>query len=88
MIEKLAPVARRSFLSRFGIGAAALGAAIFAFVGFLALISGVLNSRPALMDQIAGPPGPGGRNIGILAGIGVVVALVFGVIGLVMGKRR
>jgi hypothetical protein len=70
-----------------GVGAAALGAAIFTFVGFLALMSGVFNTRPALMDQIAGAPAQG-RNIWILFGIGAVLAVIFGVVGLVLGKRR
>ncbi|HEX8523725.1 MAG TPA: hypothetical protein VF669_15830 [Tepidisphaeraceae bacterium] len=70
-----------------GLGAAALGAAIFCFVGFLALFSGVTNARPGLMDQIAGRPAET-RQIWILFGIGAVLAVIFGVIGLVMGKRR
>ncbi len=70
------------------LGAAALATAIFCFVGFLALFSGIFNARPTLMDQIAGPPGPGARNIGILFGIGAVLAIIFGVFGLVLGKRR
>jgi len=70
-----------------GLGAAALAASIFCLVGFLALFSGVMNSRPTLMDQIAGPP-TASRNIGILAGIGVVLAVIFGIVGLVLGKRR
>ncbi len=69
------------------LGAAALGAAIFCFVGFLSLFSGITNARPGLMDQIAGTPAQT-RNIGILAGIGAVLAIIFFVIGLVMGKRR
>jgi hypothetical protein len=69
------------------LGAAALGAAIFCFVGFLSLFSGITNARPGLMDQIAGTPAQT-RNIGILAGIGAVLTIIFFVIGLVMGKRR
>jgi hypothetical protein len=69
------------------LGAAALGAAIFCFVGFLSLFAGISNSRPGLMDQIAGPTSST-RSIGILAGIGAVLAIIFFVIGLVMGKKR
>jgi hypothetical protein len=70
------------------LGAAALATAIFCFVGFLAIFSGIFNARPSLMDQIAGQPGPGARNIWILFGIGIVFAIIFGVFGLVLGKRR
>jgi len=70
-----------------GLGAAALGAGLFTLVGFLALFSGVFNTRPTLMTQIAGEPATG-RSIWIILGIGAVVAVIFGVFGLIAGKRR
>ena len=70
-----------------GLGAAALAAAFFSFVGFLALMSGVLNSRPTLLDQIAGTATQP-RNLWILFGVGAVLSIIFLVVGMVLGKRR
>ena len=65
----------------------ALGAALFCFVSFLALFAGISNARPTIMDTIAGVPAQT-RNIGILIGIGAVVAVILGAIGLVVDRRR
>ena len=69
------------------LGGMAFGAAIFALVGGLVLTAGVLGARPSLVDMIAGAP-KDNRSIWVIFGIGFGVAAVFGLVGLVAGKRR
>ena len=61
-------------------GAAALGATVFVIFGTFALITGMLDTAPSIM-QTAGKYG-----FGTLAGIGVALSVVFFLIGLVLGK--
>ncbi len=65
----------------------ALGAAIFALVGGLVLTAGVVGARPGLVDMIAGPA-KDNRSVFVIFGIGAAIALVCGVAGWVMGKKR
>ncbi len=69
------------------LGGAALAAALFALIGGLVVTAGVLGARPALVDLVAGKPAEN-RSVWIIFGIGAAAAVVFGVIGLVAGKRR
>ena len=70
--------ARDSSASAFG--AAALGASLFLIVGALVLTSAVVGTRPGLVKTLTE------QSFFILLGIGFGVALVFGVIGLLVGK--
>ena len=69
------------------LGGAALAASIFVVLGGLILTCATMGTRPALIDTIAGAPGDN-RSIWIIFGIGAGLALVFGVGGLLVGKRR
>lgn len=69
------------------LGGAALAAALFALIGGLVVTAAVLGSRPAMIDMIAGKP-TDNRSIWIIFGIGAGAAIVFGIVGLVAGKRR
>jgi hypothetical protein len=64
-------------------GAAALGAAIVVVFGAFALITGVLNTTPAIMDTVAKSPL---ANVPYMAGAGLGVALLFFLVGLMLGK--
>jgi hypothetical protein len=61
-------------------GAAALGAALVVIFGAFALITGVLDTSPSILEQVAS------KGFLIVAGAGVAVSLIFFVIGLVLGK--
>jgi hypothetical protein len=61
-------------------GAAALGATIFVIFGAFALITGVLDTSPTILQTIAT------YGFLILAGAGVAVAIVFFLAGFVFGK--
>ncbi|MEA2711928.1 MAG: hypothetical protein QOF78_4529 [Phycisphaerales bacterium] len=69
------------------LGAMAFAASIFVVLGGLVITSATMGTRPALVDMIAGAPGDN-RSIWIIFGIGFALAAVFGVVGLVVGKRR
>ena len=69
------------------LGGAALAASLFALIGGLVVTAGVLGSRPALIDLVAGKPAEN-RSVWIIFAIGAAAAVVFGIIGLVAGKRR
>lgn len=73
LVEKADPLAA-------AFGAAALGATVFVIFGAFALITGMLDTAPSIM-QTAGKYG-----FGVLAGAGVVLSVVFFLIGLVLGK--
>ena len=61
-------------------GAAALGASLFLIVGALVLTSAVVGTRPNLVKTLTE------QSFVILLAIGFGLALVFGVIGLLVGK--
>ncbi|MGN6504418.1 MAG: hypothetical protein ACTHM6_02535, partial [Tepidisphaeraceae bacterium] len=61
-----------------------LFATLFAFIGLLGLGGGVLGARPSLLAQLQFQS----NEFAILAGIGVGVALIGFVGGLVLGKVR
>jgi hypothetical protein len=61
-------------------GAAALGATIFVIFGAFALITGVLDTAPTIMQQVAT------YGFLVLAGAGVAVSIVFFLVGFVLGK--
>jgi hypothetical protein len=61
-------------------GAAALGASLFLIVGALVLTSAVVGTRPGLVQTLTE------QSFWILLGIGAGLALVFGVVGLLVGK--
>src|SRR5262249_18328283 len=64
---------------------AAGAAALVCRFGIFMLISGVMNATPAAIKQMAMEKGP--LTMGyIVAGAGVALALVFGIIGLIAGK--
>jgi hypothetical protein len=69
------------------LGGMAFGAAVFALIGGLVLTAGTLGARPALVDMIAGKPADN-RSMFVIFGIGIGMSIVFGLIGLVAGKRR
>jgi len=60
-------------------GAAALGAAIVVIVGAFALVSGVLDTQPELLDKL-------GRSFLEIAGGAIAVALVFFIGGFIASK--
>jgi hypothetical protein len=70
--------ARDSSASAFG--AAALGASLFLIVGSLVLTSAVVGTRPGIVQTLTE------QSFVILLGIGLGVALIFGVVGLLIGK--
>jgi hypothetical protein len=61
-------------------GAAALGATIFVIFGAFALITGVLDTQPTIMQTVAT------YGFLVLAGAGVGVSVVFFLVGFVLGK--
>jgi hypothetical protein len=61
-------------------GAAALGATLFVIFGAFALITGVLDTAPTIMQTIAT------YGFLVLAGAGVAVSIVFFLVGFVVGK--
>jgi hypothetical protein len=61
-------------------GAAALGATLVVVFGAFALITGVLDTSPSILTQIAE------KGFLVVAGGGVAVALIFFVVGLLVGK--
>jgi hypothetical protein len=63
-------------------GGAALGAAIMCVLGGFALMSGVLNTRPGLLESIKD------MTMLVVLGIGVGVVVVFTVAGMIIGKSR
>jgi hypothetical protein len=65
-------------------GAMALAGVVMLVIGALAIVAGVVGTKPALVESLAEL----GGNMGFIAtaGIGVVLAIVLFVIGLVMGK--
>ena len=69
------------------LGGMAFAASVFVVLGAMVLMSATLGARPALVDTIAGAP-TDNRSIWIIAGIGAGLALVFGIVGLLVGKRR
>jgi hypothetical protein len=69
------------------LGGMALAAAIFTLIGGLVITCAVLGTRPAMVDMIAGKP-TDNRSIWIIFGIGFALTAVFGVVGLLAGKRR
>jgi hypothetical protein len=69
------------------LGGAAFGAAVFTILGGLVLTSATLGTRPALVNAIAGQPADN-RSFLIIAGVGVGLALVCGVVGMLVGKKR
>jgi hypothetical protein len=69
------------------LGGAAFAAAVFVLLGGMVLMSATLGTRPALVNAIAGTP-TDNRSIWIIFGIGAALALVFGVVGMLVGKRR
>jgi hypothetical protein len=69
------------------LGGMAFGAAVFALVAALMVTAGTLGTRPALIDMIAGKPAEN-RSLFIIFGIGIALAVVGGLVGLVAGKRR
>jgi len=62
------------------LGGAALGAAVMVLFGGLAVMSAVLETRPQPLTWVKD------FSFLIVAGIGLGVSLVFGVIGTVLGK--
>ena len=62
------------------LGAAALGATVVVIFGTFALITGVLDTAPALLAQVAE------KGFLIVAGAGVAISLIFFVVGLLVGK--
>ena len=69
------------------LGGMALAASIFVILGGLVITCATMGTRPAMVDMIAGAPGDN-RSIWIIFGIGAGLALVFGLVGMVAGKRR
>ena len=65
----------------------ALAASIFIVIGAFVLMSAVLGTRPELVDMIAGKTNEA-RSIWIIFGGGVILAGLFGVVGLMIGKRK
>jgi hypothetical protein len=61
-------------------GGAALGASLFLIVGALVLTSAVVGARPGLVQTLTQ------YSFIVLAAIGLGLALVFGIVGLVIGK--
>jgi hypothetical protein len=62
------------------LGGAALGAVVMIIFAGFALMSGVLDTRPSILDSV--------KNLSllVLAGIGVGLAVVFAILGAVLGK--
>lgn len=61
-------------------GGMALAAALFLLLGVLVLASGVLGTQPALVAKL------GELGFLIVAAIGVALVIIFGIVGLVVGK--
>jgi len=66
-------------------GMAALGGAIVGIFGLFALIAGVLGTSPGLLNQ---PILKGSNALFVIAGGGVVVALILFVVGFLAGRVR
>jgi hypothetical protein len=62
-------------------GGLALGGFVMLLLGTLALMGVVIGAKPALIGQLKGE-----HMFPIIAGAGVIVALVLGILGLVLGK--
>jgi hypothetical protein len=62
------------------LGAMSLGAALFMLIGAIAVVSAVVGTRPRIIEMLAE------QNLLVLAGIGLVIAAIFAVVGLVVGK--
>ena len=73
--------------SNVAFGMMAFGAALFCMVGALVVACAVVGVRPGLINTIAGEPG-NYRPLWMLAVAGIAVAGLFGVFGLLAGKRR
>jgi hypothetical protein len=71
------------------LGAACLGAAIVMLLAIVSLFAGVLNTRPSLLNMVAGDGvAKNGLSFFMIAAIGVGVAFVFFLFGLFIGKAR
>lgn len=73
--------------SNLAFGMMAFGAALFTLVGAFVVTCAVVGTRPALINTIAGEPG-NSRPLWMLAVAGLAVAGLFGLFGLLAGKRR
>jgi hypothetical protein len=67
-------------------GGLALGAAVFVVLGAIVLIAAVAGTRPGLVNLLTGYGEQGAVGLAILMGIGLVLAGVGGVAGLILGK--
>jgi hypothetical protein len=67
-------------------GGLALGAAVFVVLGAIVLIAAVAGTRPGLVNLLVGYGEQGAAGLAILMGIGVVMAGVGGIAGLILGK--
>lgn len=67
------------------LGGMAFAAAVFTLVGALVLACATLGTRPALINTIAGAPSDN-RPLWMIAAFGAAAVVVFGIVGLVIGK--
>jgi hypothetical protein len=63
-------------------GGAALGAALVVLFGSFALIAGMLDNTPAILSNISTK----GNPFLVVAGGGLVVSIIFFVVGMILGK--
>lgn len=64
-------------------GGLALGAVVMLIIGAFALIAGVVGTRPGLVETLANL---GGMGFVATAGVGLVLAIILFVVGMVLGK--
>jgi hypothetical protein len=61
-------------------GGAAVGAAAFVMLGIFVLICAIVGASPDMIRSLAD------KGLYMVAGLGIVLAIIFGVAGLIIGK--